>query len=228
MKLCISGRMYSGKDYFAEQAGCTVYGFADPIYRLVEFFYGSQDKSIPGIRTAMQNIGQWGRGRIDDEHPLTFERHEIQTTVRMAGAQITGFEGDWKSFGVHEDFWVNLLVSRLVSAPEDRVAVTNARFINEWQKLVVEEGFDHVHVMCSDETRVERAGKKLSEEELQNVSEQFALDLDAAAWDGAFTRQARTAMFVWNDTLPYPKGMYASPLSVESAIERLENKLVKS
>src|SRR4051812_18700276 len=85
-RLALSGQLKSGKDYVANQCGYTVVGFADPIYALVKVLLGTSDKNIPGVRRMLQLVGQWGRGIVSEEYPLTLERASTTKWIKYTGA----------------------------------------------------------------------------------------------------------------------------------------------
>jgi hypothetical protein len=182
-RVALSGRKRAGKDYVAEHNGYVKYGFADPMYRLAEHFLGSSDKSVPGVRNFLRTIGAWGRGMVSDRYPLTAERNRTTKTIRSHGARITdmGEESDWFGFGRAEDFWIDMLISRLEGETRP-VATTNARFPNEVNRLVKEAGYEHRHVLCSTDTRKERI-QGAGEEPDPDVppTERFAYELDLLA-----------------------------------------------
>lgn len=206
-----SGGFYSGKDHVAQECGMIILGFADPIYLLVEGLCGTSDKSVPGIRRMMQLIGQWGWGCISEEYPWTPERAMLTQQIRESGATFLCRSSktqpfpwiSWSSFGTRKDFWVRILLDRieLTSTPDNTTihGVTNVRFDHELKPLQ-EAGFDHFHVRCSPETRLERMtakGYKPNYQESNDPSEALAARLDIEMPDH---------MVIWNDHRPMPIG----------------------
>lgn len=201
-RVIVSGRLCAGKDFVAEHSGHTVYGFADPMYRLAEHFLGTTDKSLPGVRRFLQKIGAWGRGEVSEDYPVTVERRKMVEELRTRGHEITGMgsKETWKYYAVRPDeaaqedgpsvgpdlgeFWIELLAERIERAPEDRIAITNGRFPNEIRYFLGQMDFTHFHVMCSQETRKERLeerGETLDPEAEADVTEQLAAELDRLA-----------------------------------------------
>jgi hypothetical protein len=172
-----AGRMRAGKDYTAKKWNLDIIGFADPMYDLCESFYGTSDKTKPGVRRNLQMIGQWGRGRVDSDHPMTFERQEVTRRAQVNGHLITGIGTPevWKKFGHTQDFWVDLLLSRVEHNTPDGVGfgVPNVRFPNELTKLQ-EEGAEILLVACTEETRYERLPDDHDPKDDENISEQLA------------------------------------------------------
>lgn len=180
-RVVLTGRKLAGKDHVAENNGYTIYGFADPMYKIAESFIGSSDKSVPGVRTFLRKVGAWGRGEVSEEYPLTFERHIATANVREDGPWMTGMGMDstWEQFGRTDEFWIDLLLSRLEDADEQKIAVTNARFPNEVNRLTEEAGFLHLHVSCSPRTRAERhdrTGEPMDED--VPLTERLAAEFD--------------------------------------------------
>lgn len=215
-----SGRMFAGKDFVAKSAHLRIKGFADPIYQLCEFFNGTSDKSVPGIRRFLQQLGQWGWGCVSEVYPHSTERAAITRAIREQGATMTrDFEWvNWAEFGRRQDFWVNIaltslgltrqtfssraqefLFPELDPRAEIDLAITNARFEHEL-KPCMRAGFLHFHVRCSEETRRLRmmaAGYAFNAQADTDTSELMARTLDSDMHD----RQV-----IWNDTAPAPAG----------------------
>ena len=187
-RLLLSGKMCVGKDYVAKQLGFQILGFADPLYKICEFYFGTHDKKVDGVRKFLQDVGQWGRGTVDPNYPLTTERALFVDKMRSDGYSITrmGNAWHWMEYGKDSDFWIHILMDRIHSRSDnDRIAVTNARFDNEVERLKT-EGFDHYHVLCTDENYVRRFKDVMglwmhdpeTEAMLNNISEHMAKKLD--------------------------------------------------
>ncbi len=164
----------------------TVFGFADPIYAITRYFFGTADKDQPGIRDFMQKVGQWARGIVGVKYPYQPDRALMCDRIRQLGEQ--GAFGDlsvnWSVFGKSMDIWVDSLINRVdefsKANPGKRVGVVNVRFENEFKRLR-EKGWDHYHVMCSVETwknRLAKSGFSLSSPEVKDTSETLANQLD--------------------------------------------------
>ncbi len=215
-----SGQMFVGKDFVAKYARLTVFGFADPIYELCEHFNGTRDKSVPGIRRWMQCVGQWGWGCVDSEYEHSPERAVFGELVRRFGKDMTkNFKWvNWSEFGRRQDFWVNVLLTKLglkgenqrrngqmhlfdkaIDAPGYNVAVTNARFPHELTPIKA-SGFTHMHVRCSEETRrerMEKAGYSYRPVEAADKSEHMSLQ---------FNNDMPDESVIWNDHRAMPEG----------------------
>jgi hypothetical protein len=184
----LTGRRRAGKDHVAETNGYVIYGFADPMYDLAEHFIGSSDKEKPGVLDFIYRIGAWGRGDVNEEYPLTPERKRITEDIRETATQFTsiGSATQWQSFGKYPSFWTQILENRIRQSDEDRIAVTNARFPNELRRMCKNAGLNHYHVMCAEETRMDRLGEEeyhgpSSDPEDLPVTEQMAAHFDRAA-----------------------------------------------
>lgn len=209
--LLFSGRMFAGKDFVAKAVNSNIRGFADPIYQISDHFNGTSDKSVPGVRSFLQRVGQWGWGFVSEEYPHTVERAMFTKHMRERGHEVTADFGwvNWAEYGKRKDFWVNILLHRLglvkerVGVPVDdttnrMVAVTNARFYHELEPMRA-AGFDHFHVVCSQETREERmrnAGYAIRRDEQLDTSEHMAMQFDQEIGDN---------QIVWNDHRPMPR-----------------------
>lgn len=212
-RLALSGQLRAGKDYIAQLCNYPIVGFADPIYKVVFHLTGTRDKTVPGVRDMMQKLGQWGWGHIDEKYPWTPERAltiryirqlhaDWKENIRIGGQTPHPFGDefafvDWFQYGArhpNKDFWVKILLARVDNM--DRVANVNTRFEHELEPLR-DNGFEHYHVMCSEETRRERMGEKEAANlnTLNDKSEQFAL------WCNENMPQYRT---IWNDHRPMP------------------------
>lgn len=213
-----SGRMFAGKDFIAKSAGLTIKGFADPIYQLSDFFNGTSDKSVPGIRKFLQQIGQWGWGCVSNEYPHNSERASITRAVRLHGKDMTrDFKWvNWSEYGQRQDFWVNIALTRLgltdsaeangqtflfpqpVRDPFN-LAITNSRFEHELKPCRA-AGFNHFHVRCSENTRkvrMQMAGYTVRPEDENDASEAMAKRLDM---------DMPEHQVIWNDTEAMPDG----------------------
>jgi len=108
----------------------------------------------------------------------------MENEIKAHGHHMTegiGGSSDWLSFGDHDEFWIDILLAR-ITGESGKIAVPNARFPNEVNRLCTGRDFDHVHVMCSHETR-----RRRHEKEGENMddgippTERFAAELDVMA-----------------------------------------------
>lgn len=184
-KVVFTGRLMSGKDFAAEQAGLKVFSLASPLYALQQLFFGSDDKTLPGAREFLQTAGQIGRGELSAALPLSIERANFIALVREYAERLPAdLSVDWLAYGRHENLWLDAMLLRvkkyLSENPGARVAVTNARFQNELTRLTA-EGFVPFHCMCSAATwgtRLGKVGLMPESTACKDISEQLAASLD--------------------------------------------------
>ena len=207
----MSGLIGSGKDYLAEKLGYTCWGFADPMYEIAEYYFKTRDKSLPGMREFLQTIGQWGWGCVNDQYPLTTVRANTIAEIRRNGRNMTkNFHWvNWDLYGL-PGFWVNILFQRVreLRAKEGydptlakMIAITNVRFAPEYEQAKAND-FEHFLILCSEETRRERAlakGSPLKPSQDNDTSEQLARSLATTLPDESI---------IWNDHRPMPDGKH--------------------
>lgn len=209
-KVFYTGRLGVGKDHVAAATGATIFGLADPIYFLVNQLTGlsvssTSGKDTPGVRAAMQQIGQWGRNTINASYPVTPARMMFVRMIQAVSKNIDpqGNTGvDWTTFGIDEDIWFKALLKRVEKFSGGSVAVTNVRFANEYKQLVA-AGWQHYHVMCSPATWAKRLAKqKLTPEspQVKDTSELLAQQIDADAIKQISRQPSGPVLHViWND-----------------------------
>lgn len=214
-KLFFTGRLCSGKDYLAKAAGCKVLGFADPLYAVASYYFdvevtSEKNKDLPGMRAFLQTVGQWGRGTVSEKYPLTPARALFVKRVRSDGA--CGLFGnapvEWESYGKNEDIWLDSLIARVAALPAARIAVTNCRFQNEFERLQ-KENYDHWHCMCNPKTWAARLAKQnLTPESpaVKDLSEQLAAKLDASVIRQCSAQKSGPKLkVIWSDeAMPAP------------------------
>ncbi len=201
MNVVFSGRMGAGKDYCAEQAGLTIMGLMDPLYPICKQFFGTDDKSLPGMRRFMQTVGVWGRGIVNEEYPLNPERALLLREIRMMGCDghtPLPFSCEWlpqlcymEKFGTTQRFWLDMLLHRVKG--KDRVAIVNARFPDEISTFKG-IGFQHFHVVCKKDTLAVRGRTRGLAEGANDLTEQMALGFDREFFEGKYTGDV-----IWND-----------------------------
>lgn len=206
-RIFFTGRIGVGKDFLANAIGATIYGFADPLYALATRLFGvpvsadSASKSTPGIRESLQRIGQYGRGTVSAQYPLTLERALLVEHLRRLGPEVDT-SVDWESFGNNENIWLEACLRRVVDSEPALAAITNARFENEYKRLM-EAGYTGYHVMASDATLAQRRGAGFSPAAANDPSEQLAIKLDKSALQAA--RQAGNRLrVIWSDSAGSP------------------------
>ena len=223
-----SGILCSGKDFIADEAGLCKIGFADPIYQMTEYFCGTSDKSIPGVRRFMQKVGQWGWGKLDDADPdyqWTIERVLFIQKLKEIGSAVFGNgygDVDVNQFGKIKSFWADILerrmddllaYRRLEARGHTGVGVVNVRFPHELE-LISRRGIKHYLVDCTQETqqaRLKAKGAVLTQAELHDTSEHFAAEL---------RKTLPPEQIIWNDD-DYEKP-HQDYLSVTEFLEQME------
>jgi hypothetical protein len=229
-KLCFSGKTHVGKDFVAKEIGATIFGFADPIYDVLEYFFGTRQRDIPGARPFMQAVGQWGRGEISELYPLTPERASFMMWIRAVAAEgkLPGYV-NWLDYGNNQNIWVEACLSRVstfaTENPTTRIAITNVRFENEL-KLLREQGFNHFHVTCSSQTWQQRLAKDKIDPKaklLNDCSEELAKKFDAGVQRELSARPGGQRMrCIWNDTVRSPSPRLLSIATLHEEITKIE------
>lgn len=178
----LTGRMRSGKSYLAKHLpGRETVKLSAPMWAVAKHFFGdSLSKSDSDVRDLMQEIGRVGRGDFGTTCPRTASRAAFIQSVRSCGEQITQrlreegewfqnrheyFDIDWSRFGQTPEFWLEILVQRLEARRiasdlgdyDKTPAIPDVRYPNTAQRLNG-RGLQHVHVLCSEETRKARTG----------------------------------------------------------------------
>lgn len=213
-RLYFTGRLKVGKDTVATAAGCTIFGFADPMYAIATHFFkrefsSSAGKDLPGARAFLQAVGAIGRGVISEAYPLTPARASLEAGVRAAGLAGELCPGvDWGSYGSNNEIWLNAAILRvdafLVENPGARVAITNVRFENERAALKA-AGWSGWHCFCSPQTWSARLAKsKLTPQspQINEITEKFAAELDAGLTKELSARRAGQKLrVIWTDEL---------------------------
>lgn len=238
-KVFYTGRLAAGKDFVAEKSGAVIFGLADPMYAVASHFFGVEvtalkNKDLPGMRTFLQILGQWGKGIASEDYPYTPTRACFVTMIRSLGA-LGKFDPSvaWEDYGKTDALWTDSLIKRAATAPADRrVAATNVRFDVEFNALSA-ANWVHFHVICSPASWSKRlATKKLTpaSKELNDISEQMA-----ARMDRQITRMLSTdpkgpkIRCIWNDDAPCPSSRlftlneFLSEVSVNHTLEVTAN-----
>lgn len=231
-KLCFTGRTHIGKDYVAAQLGAKIFGFADPLYDVLQHFFGTRQRDLPGAREFLQKVGQWGRGEVSAAYPLSPERAAFTMWIHTAAGEgkLPAYV-NWSAFGVNQDIWLEACLTRVndfVSVyPNQRVAISNVRFQNELKRLVA-EGFIHTHVICSPATWNQRLAKDKIEANaplLNDLSERLAQQLDTNVVRQLSSRQGGKLRCVWNDTVKIPSPRLMTLAELNGEIKTLETKI---
>lgn len=211
-RIFFTGRIGVGKDFLASAIGATVFGFADPLYALAARLFGvpvsadAASKSTPGIRETLQRIGQYGRGTVNAQYPLTLERALLVEYLRKLGPEVDTAVA-WDEFGSNPEIWLEACLRRVADADPLLAVVTNVRFENEFRGLTT-TGWVGYHVMASDATLVQR-GVKFVSTAANDVSEQLAIKLDKSALQAA--RQSGNRLrVIWSDSAAIPSPRFMS------------------
>jgi len=161
-RVALAGRIRAGKDYVAGQLPFTKVSLSTPLEQLIRIIFGEVPRNSLGYRQLQQKIGQYGRGIINQDYPLSPERFALTEAVRRIGPSIwDAGKVDWKRFGVDPKFWTYYLhqvppVHNPNPRCEDRdLVLTNARLEADFEDLE-ERGWDIYLVLCTWETRYER------------------------------------------------------------------------
>lgn len=216
-RLAMSGLLKSGKDHIAQQIGYTPVSFAEPLYRICEYVYGSCDKNNPRHRRFLQWLGQVGHGAFGD-HPTCpddFHKAEMVILLRREGHAIYPHSA-WQDFGRRKDFWVSDLLERIENYHREQcVVVTNVRFRHELEPMKV-GGFEHYLVVCSEATRRERYWGSPEQKYIpipkeidEDVSEEMARQL---------LNEMPEKRIIWSDHRPMPAGKHY--LTVEQFVNQ--------
>lgn len=233
-KLFLTGRLCAGKDFVAAAAGATIFGFADPIYALAEYYFGvtvnsTTGKDLPGMRSFLQVAGQWGRNEVSVGYPLTAMRATFCDMVRNSPAlvpyKVQYPEVSWQSFGQNPTIWVDAGIQRANAFadanPGAIIAVTNCRFEFEFKALQA-AGFSHWHILTSAATwskRLAEKGIKPTDPTLKDISEQLAHKIDAGIQKTLSTQKTGAPLrAIWSDTVPSPSNRL---FSVEAFLKSL-------
>ena len=205
-RIFFTGRMKVGKDYCATAAGARAFGLAEPLYALLKVFFGTDNKDAYGAREFLQKMGQWGRGLVTADYPVTAERAALTALIRASRSLPPELCVEWMKFGSDPDLWINALLKRsepvIAKEPDRRYAVTNVRFDNEL-KALKGAGWEHWHVMCSAETRnlrLRQAGLDPDGNAQRDTSEHISRSFDASVVKNIKQKQ-RGAMLrcIWSD-----------------------------
>lgn len=150
------GLARSGKDYVVEKCGRRSISLASPMEELMKNLLhprgiAMHDKKTPGYRRVLQLWGQWGRGLISEEYPLTPDRLAWLGHLRAHGEDWMGQHRlNPNRFGC-PSFWIDGAVKR--SGLGD--AISNLRWPSDvegvpedWRVLlVIREQSSHKEAM---------------------------------------------------------------------------------
>lgn len=208
-KIGLVGPLGVGKDYCAAKLGGTIIGFADPLYALGDFLLNHQpdgycrDKTNPGVRGLLQQLGQYGRGTVNERYPLTLERLASVALVASLGDKDGGLKGfgvNWRDYGSNPDIWVDALLRR-AERIEGRVVVTNLRFQNEVEALR-KAGFLILGVVCRRSELARRQGDRTTANDTHDVSEELGKRVFSAYFHEDCPSEVNG--YIWNDEGPAP------------------------
>jgi hypothetical protein len=213
-KVFFTGGLAVGKDHMAGVAGLPIEGLARPLYALANLFFaasvdanGNKD-ALPGMRAFLQTVGQWGRGTINAQYPVSPARAAFIGMIRSLAGALPGNLGvDWASFGINENIWLDAALVRIAAAGPERISITNVRFANEFAQLT-KLGWTNFHVITTPAERIERLAKRgLTPESpvLKDTSEQLSRALDNQVIKQLSTvRNGAKMRVIWNSAAPCP------------------------
>lgn len=195
----------TGKDHAAEVLGYTsIAKFAAPLYRLSELIWPGFQKSMPGGRKFLQQLGAAGRGQIDENYPVTMERALIRQYVESF-IRREELDEKWRAFGF-PGFWIDRALESLAKRPTPW-ALTDARYPNEVQALR-SSGTAVFFVGCNALTLIERRkkGGYATDGAEKDSSEALANRIAERVWSENFDINHVTAEFgltgvIWSDDL---------------------------
>lgn len=215
-KFFLTGKLCSGKDFVASKVGATIEGFSVPLYALATHFFGievdanTNKDSIPGMRAFLQTVGNWGRGTVSAQYPVSPARATFIAAIRSlgaAGALDNRLGVMWGDYGWKENIWLNAALYRVQAAGAEINAITNVRFPNEFKRLT-ELGWANWHVMTHPkEWEARLAARKLKPDAavLKDNSEALAAQLDAQVVKEISARKSGPKLrVVWNSNSPVP------------------------
>lgn len=224
-RVLLIGRIRSGKDYIAEKLGYTIAGLGSPLYTIAAYFFGSgYTKADPGYRDFLRKVGQYGRGYVDSDYPLSVERALFVSMMRREGPKIFSLSHiKWDDYGKKQTFWAeSVLRSPILNSinpqwkpiplviPDYRYEIENPLFISQGFKLFL--------VLCSEETRLKRIAA-LGESQDRNVPEDD-IDYQKVEYSEKYStllshcalypdkiiqdRPEKLPPVIWNDDVPPP------------------------
>lgn len=211
-KLGLVGPLGVGKDYVAAKLSARILGFADPLYELASELYpglDGRDKTKPGVRALLQQLGQYGRGTVNERYPLTAERALLCSVLRLTKPSSRNSEAgqfvEWSEFGLKENLWVDALLRRAktVEGTDRLVVVTNLRFDNEIESLR-KDGFAIAGVVCSWESLNRRQADRTDKASAGDISERLGVDV-FGGFHHPSGQPPKVDFFIWNDNTEAPK-----------------------
>jgi len=220
-KYVLTGKLRVGKDFIASACEGTILGFADPMYEVGKNLFGDVPKEA--MREFYQRLGDWGKGTVDKDTPITMERACFVLLMRRLGGDLCPtIPVDWASFGRNTNIWLESILGRAFQesgeafatneeeadfVPVKDLFVTNARFRPEIAEMT-KSGFDHFHVMCSEPTYIERlraVGIVLGDQRLKHVTEMLANELDREVYGMLRLHPTGPKLkVIWSDDRPSP------------------------
>lgn len=211
-----TGCICAGKDYVASLAGLERASMAEPLYKLSELFWdlgaSARGQKPDGLREFWQKVGQWGKGIISAQYPLTPERAAFEEHVRNTAAASllrrfgSDYAVDWSSYGRNPAIWANALIERLSlrCTPGKRHGVTNLRFPVEINPFVKND-WPVVHVTASPATlRQRQMNQGVRPEAAEDISEEYATRLDSLIADICGRSYATPSVIDWLEANGYP------------------------
>lgn len=162
-RIALMGRIRAGKDYVADGTGMVKHRMAEPMYQLASKIFGKPQKGDAGFRRLLQQMGQFGRGIVNDDYPLSPERASFVMMVRSVGRNLWDLgKIEWEKYGLDPAFWSKaVLITPPTYNPNPERSMTLNVIVNDLRFQVDRDvfekaGFQTFLVLCTEETRNER------------------------------------------------------------------------
>ncbi len=187
-----------GKDTTAERIEYAPVKFARPLYEMAERISDTClpvdhiifEKSMPGGRQFLQQLGAWGRGEVSEQHPWSIQRAFLVDWIRHT------FD---LAFGGGPEYWVDQFKAsvKLRLMAQEKLACTDMRYTNEVDTLVEMGGIPCVIACRPESLRNRREFLGYTEASLTDSSEQLARILYGQVLQGF---QPEGYEVIWADT----------------------------
>lgn len=149
-RLFLIGRLRSGKDHLSSLLKRPQWGLADAMRVLLKGLNYPSDKRMSGARECLMKIGQWGRGWVDSNYPLSPERIMWVDYIRNHGSRLAP-QYDWSNYGLKPTFYSDLILQDPKYQQTKKSMVSDIRFQSDALNLQ-EAGSALVLVWASHKT----------------------------------------------------------------------------
>ena len=218
-RLFLIGRLRSGKDHLSHLLKRPQWGLADAMRVLVKGLNYPSDKRMPGARECLMKIGQWGRGWVDQNYPLSPDRIMWVDYIRNHGSRLAP-QYDWSNYGLVPTFYSDLLLQDGNYLGARRSMVSDIRFQSDAVNLQ-EPGSALILVWASHKTicrRIREIGEipifntLFDNPERREIGEEV-LNVDAAErystyWTLWFQNPTEELRVIQDQFLPRPDYVY--------------------